>query len=72
MRAITLSQARWISASPRLQTSLLKKLLPPKMATVFHVGQRAGEGNRTLVAGLGSQCITTMLRPHALHFPILM
>jgi hypothetical protein len=23
----------------------------------------AGEGNRTLLAGLGSQCITTMLRP---------
>ena len=25
----------------------------------------AGEGNRTLVVGLGSRCITTMLHPHA-------
>jgi hypothetical protein len=28
--------------------------------------RKAGEGNRTLIAGLGSQCITTMLRPQAL------
>ncbi len=34
--------------------------------------QKAGEGNRTLVAGLGSQCITTMLRPHRRHVLILM
>jgi hypothetical protein len=27
----------------------------------------AGEGNRTLLAGLGSQCITTMLRPRVHH-----
>ena len=27
----------------------------------------AGEGNRTLLVGLGSRCITTMLRPHPLY-----
>ena len=34
----------------------------------FGVG--AGDGNRTHLAGLGSRCITTMLRPHpdAVHY----
>ena len=34
--------------------------------TWIYEGRRAGagEGNRTLVVGLGSRCITTMLHPH--------
>ena len=31
----------------------------------------AGEGNRTLLVGLGSRCITTMLRPPPQHASIL-